>query len=319
MDAGDVLTGREPTIEIVRRALEERSSGTRRGVAIVGLEGVGKSSVASAAVRAGRWRRVRRIEFKAPPSVEDVIEQLGAITDAQLVVVDGLHWLLSARPEGLAPLRRFVDEVVADGGKRAWLVLAESLFWEYASSVAPLGEAFPSVVRLEPLGLEELRAAVMARHRLSGYGHSFERIGTESRIEGLVARGASRIRRPFDQYFHDLHLASGGVLRDALRLWLASIQGVQDDEIVHVGRVPESGFASLSRLPERELLWIFQIARQGWMDASTFASVFRIPEGEASARLSRLAHLGLLEEKDGRHRIVHHLRGTAVRVLRQRG
>lgn len=319
MDAGDVLTGREPTIERVRRALEESAPGTRRGVALIGLEGVGKSSVASAAVRSGRWRRVRRVEFTEPPTVEDVVEQLGAITDAQLVVVEGLHWLLSARPDGLSPLRRFVDEVVADGGKRAWLVVAESLFWEYAASVAPLEEAFPTQVHLEPLGLEELRAAVMARHRLSGYGHSFERIESESRIEGLVARGASRIRRPFDQYFHDLHLASGGVLRDALRLWLASIRGVQEDEIVHVGRVPESGFASLSRLPEEELLSVFQIARQGWMDAPTFASVFRIAEGEASARLAKLAHLGLLEEREGRHRIAHHLRGTAVRVLRHRG
>ena len=317
MDAGDVLTGREASIARVKKALEERD--TRRGVAVIGVEGVGRGSVASAAVRAGRWRRVRNVTFAGPATVEDVVEQLGTITDAQLVVVDGLHWLLSARPDGLAPLRRFVDEVVADRGKRAWLVVAESLFWEYASSVAPLSEAFPTVEQLEPLGLEELRAAVMARHRLSGYGHSFQRIGTESRIEGLVARSASRIRRPFDQYFHDLHLASGGVLRDALRLWLASIQGVQDDEIVHVGRVPESGFASLSRLPEQELLWLFQIARQGWMDAVTFSSVFRIPLGEASARLAKLAHLGLLEEVEGHHRITSHLRGTAVRVMQQRG
>ena len=108
-------------------------------------------------------------------------------------------------------------------------------------------------------------------------------------------------------------------MRDALRLWLASIQGVQDDEIVHVGRVPDSGFASLSRLPEEELLWMFQIARQGWMDATTFASVFRIPEGEANARLAKLVHLGLVVEHEGRYRIAPHLRGTTVRVMKHRG
>ncbi len=35
-----------------------------------------------------------------------------------------------------------------------------------------------------------------------------------------LGRLAARWRRPYDRYFEDLHRESGGLVRDALRLWL---------------------------------------------------------------------------------------------------
>ena len=319
MEAGDVLTGREEAISRARRALETKTKGGLRAVALVGLDGVGKASVSNAIVRGGRWKNVKRVTLTKPQTVESVEALLKETSDAQLVVLDGLFWMVSAKPGGFAPLRRFVDGLVADGGRRSWLVHAEALFWTYASTVAPLAEGFPEVVRLAPLTAEELTAAVMERHRLSGYGHAFDRLEGESKIEGLVARGASRIRRPFEQYFQDLHAATGGLVRDALRLWLASIRGIEGGDVVRVGHVPSSGYAALSRLPAETLLHLFQVARQGWMDADTLASLFRVAPAEARARLARLRHLGLLEEKDGVYRVALHLRGAVVRVVRDRG
>ena len=69
------------------------------------------------------------------------------------------------------------------------------------------------------------QAAVLARHGLSGYGLNFEPRTERTRLEELFARGASRIRRPYESFFRALHAASGGLVRDALRLWLASIDG----------------------------------------------------------------------------------------------
>ena len=108
-------------------------------------------------------------------------------------------------------------------------------------------------------------------------------------------------------------------MRDALRLWLASIRGIEGGDVVRVGHVPSSGYAALSRLPAETLLHLFQVARQGWMDADTLASLFRVAPAEARARLARLRHLGLLEEKDGVYRVALHLRGAVVRVVRDRG
>ncbi len=325
MEASDVLTGRE---EQIRRAREHlaptkqtaRDSGRRRAVAVVGLDGVGKASVISAIVRGGRWKSVKRFNLERPMTVADVDRLLEEAKHGSLIVIDGLYWMLAAEPGGFSPLRHFVDGVLADGDQRSWLVQAEEVFWRYASAVAPLAEAFPEVVQLEPLTTEELTAAVMERHRLSGYGHAFDRLEGESWLEGWLARSASRIRRPYEQYFKELHSATGGLVRDALRLWLTSIRGIEGDDIVHVGHVPSSGYTAVSRLPNEQLLLLFQVARQGWMNDAVLAHLFRSDRRTARAQLARLRHLGLLESHDGEiFRIALHLRGALARVIRKRG
>jgi len=317
MEAGDVLTGRDEEIRRAESVLSSEQRGRLRSVALVGVDGVGKAAVSSAIVRSRRWKNVRRVVFAGPVSVEDVDAIFQDAPEGQLVVVDGLHWMLSMAPGGFEPLRRFVKGIIEEGGRRRWLTHGAVLFWNFASTVAPLRDAFPEIIQLEPLSESELQAAVIARHRLSGFEHSFDR-GDGSPIEGFFARGASRIRRPYDQYFHELHDATGGLVRDALRLWLASIRDIRED-IVHVGPIPASAYTRVRRLPDDMLVNLYQIARQGWMDAAGQARLFRLDENTAQAQLSRLAHLGLLEEREGAFVIAVHLRGVLGRVFAERG
>tara|TARA_B100001750_G_scaffold235830_1_gene238870 strand:+ start:106 stop:4887 length:4782 start_codon:yes stop_codon:yes gene_type:complete len=324
MEASDVLTGREEQIrrarEFLAPAKETRGQGRRRAVAVVGLDGVGKASVTSAIIRGGRWKSVKRFSLDRPFTVADVNGLLEEARSASLVVVDGLFWMVAAKPGGFEPLRRFVDGVLADGDQRSWLVQAEDVFWRYASAVAPIADAFPEVVELKPLTIDELTAAVMERHRLSGYGHAFDRLEGESWLEAWLARSASKFRRPYEQYFKELHAATGGLVRDALRLWLTSIRGIEADDIVHVGHVPSSGYTAVSRLPTDQLMLLFQVARQGWMNDAVLAHLFRTDRRTARAQLARLHHLGLLESGDGLiFRVSLHLRGALARVIRERG
>lgn len=317
MEAGDVLTGRDEEIRRAEAVLSSEVRGRLRSVALVGVDGVGKAAVSSAIVRSRRWKNVKRVTFNAPVTVEDVDAIFQDAPEGQLVVVDGLHWMLSMAPGGFDPLRRFVKGIIEEGGRRRWLGHGAVLFWNFASTVAPLRDAFPELILLEPLNEAELQAAVIARHRLSGFEHSFDR-GDGSPIEGLFARSASRIRRPYDQYFHELHEATGGLVRDALRLWLASIRGIRDD-IVQVGPIPASPYARVRRLPDDILVNLYQIARQGWIDAAGQARLFRLDVNTAQAQLSRLAHLGLLDEREGSFVIAVHLRGVLGRVFAERG
>jgi Kef-type K+ transport system membrane component KefB len=317
MEAGDVLTGRDEEIRRAEAVLSSEVKGRLRSVALVGVDGVGKAAVSSAIVRSRRWKNVKRVVFTAPVSVEDVDAIFQDAPEGQLVVVDGLHWMLSMAPGGFDPLRRFVKGIIEEGGRRRWLAHGAVLFWNFASTVAPLRDAFPETIRLDPLSEPELQAAVIARHRLSGFEHSFDR-GDGSPIEGLFARSATRIRRPYDQYFHELHDATGGLVRDALRLWLASIRGIEDD-IVHVGPIPASPYARVRRLPDDILVNLYQIAREGWIDAAGQARLFRLDVNTAQAQLSRLAHLGLLDEREGTFVIAVHLRGVLGRIFAERG
>jgi hypothetical protein len=319
MEAVDVIGGYEEEIERASRALTAESKGSLRTVMLIGSDGVGKGALAGAIVRSRRWKNVRRVQISEPLGVDEVEALFAEKSEGQLVVVDGIQWLSSMKPAGFEPLRRFVEIVVKDAGKRAWLVNADVVFYAFASSIAKLEAAFPTRVKLRPLGPDELKAAILERQEMSGYAYVFDRNVGEGALARMIARGASRWRRPYDRYFEDLHRESGGLVRDALRLWLASIQKIEGSELVHLGVVPRSGFRALSRLPEKTQVVLHQIVRQGWMDAETMAFLFRIDQGAAHAELARLEHLGLLQRQGSLYRVAAHLRGALLRVLEERG
>ncbi len=321
VESADVLTGREQTIESARRILRGKTPGQMRSVALVGPDGVGKGALARAVVRTRAFKHVRHLSLDKPATVEDVDAWFSEGTTGQLFVVANFRYLLAMRAGGFAPLMRFIEGVVADRGRNAWLIHVDELVWSVATQAAPVAEAFPDVIEVPALGLRDLEAAVLARHGLSGYGLSFEHRAEGAGLDDLVVRAAAKIRRPYETYFRALHDASGGLVRDALALWLSSIDEVNDRaDYVHVGNLPTSVEPSLDALPEEVLLNLLQVARQGWMDADVQAHVYRVEHVAAEAQLARLTNMGLLErESGGAYAIPVHLRGPVGRVLRARG
>jgi Kef-type K+ transport system membrane component KefB len=321
LEAGDILTGRDQALARAMAVLDGRTAGQLRTVAIIGPDGVGKSAFVNAVVRARRWPKVRELKLDAPASVEQIQAFFDQPSEGHLVVVSGLHWMRSIRPGGFEPLRTFVARVVADGGKNAFLLRSDALVWAQSAQAAPLADAFPESLRLDPLDAESLAAAVLARHTVSGYGLVFNQgVAPESRLEELVLQATAPLSRPQETFFRALHAASGGLLRDALRLWLASVQEVDEaGDFVHLGPVPTPSIYALRHLGEQDVLTLYQVARQGWMDAGVLASLFRTDETTAEARLSALAHVGILERRRGVWRIAVHLRGSVYRLLRERG
>ncbi|HJL15755.1 MAG TPA: cation:proton antiporter [Sandaracinaceae bacterium LLY-WYZ-13_1] len=321
LEAGDILTGRDEALERTMALLEGPNDAPLRTVAVVGPDGVGKSAFLNAVTRAKRWPKVRELSLEEPATVEQVEALFDPGAEGHLVVVSGVHWLASMRPGGFGPLRTFVRKVIEDDGRNAFLIRADTLVWAQCTAAAPLAEAFPEVIRLDPLDEEALAAAVLARHTVSGYGLVFSHgAHPQSRLEELVLQATTPLSRPQQSFFRALHAASGGLLRDALRLWLASVEEVDEAaDFVHLGPVPSPGIYALRRLGDEEVLTLYQVARQGWMNAEVCASLFRIDETSAAARLGALAHVGILERRGAVYRLALHLRGSVSRLLEERG
>jgi Kef-type K+ transport system membrane component KefB len=317
-DALDLKSTREDEIHRARSVLATRSH--MRAVALIGAEGVGKGALTRAIVRSKSFRVVRRIVLSKPVDEAEVAGWFEERPADELTVVSGFHWLVSTQPGGFAPLRRLVEGVVADRGRTSWLVSADAVVWDFARRAASIEEAFGELVRVAPLDRHELEAVVLARHQLSGYRLDFEAPIADSAFEDFLVRGADRIRRPYDAYFRALRDSSGGLVREALHLWLASIDEIDERAgIVRVGAVPRSPQSALRRLPDDVLYALLQVARQGWIDARTFAYLYREDAHEAEARIARLERLGLLAADGDAFIVAPHLRGPAVRVLRERG
>lgn len=322
LEAGDLLTGREREVEEVRRVLTGEGAGRSRAVAVIGVGGVGQGAVLNTLLR-GLSDRVRVIRHTLEEPVTDpaqVDELLSRVSEDCLVVVEGLEYLFSLEPGGFAPLRRFVERVVADRGRNAWLISAERPVWAFADRVVALHDAFPERVTLNALDAEGLRRAILDRHNMSGYQLRFARPSGQSGLwlgRGTPARSQERYGA---HYFARLEAATGGILSDALRLWMASVVEVSEErnEIV-LGDVPRTPIKALRRLPEDVLMTLRQVSRQGRITARGHARQFRMEVPDSEAMLDRLRHWGLLERgAEGSYSFAPGLAGSLYRVLRER-
>lgn len=320
LEAGDLFVGRQDELSRARAVLASSRPGALRTTAVIGLRGVGKGAVIQALVRSLDATRVDRIDLRGPVTDEEVDAWFSG-PDGRIVVVDGFEWLFDGQPCGHDPLRRFVEGVVADHGRSRWVVEAEAHSWHLATRMAPVGDAFPEVVEIRPLNTEELADAILARHAMSGYRLHFEAeadIGWQ--VRHLLTRANSREDRRQQAWFATLHAATGGIIHDALQLWMTSVRRVDDEAgSVHIGPVPQPPLAALASLPEDVLLTLRQTLRQGWMTPDQHAVVFRTDHATAVSHLARLAHWGLMEEHEGFYFLSGHLAGAVHRVLRRRG
>jgi hypothetical protein len=319
LDAGDLIVGREHEVSAVKLALEE--GGRLRSAAVVGLRGSGTSAVAGAAARG--WRGpVRRLDLTEPVTEDEVRGWFDKTQDGTLTVLSGLRWLYEMKPGGLVPLRAFCEELVQSSEVSPWLITADVEVWRYASRAGSLAHAMGDVIELEPLSVEDLASAVLGRHQMSGYELTFE-AGEDLiwQFWNLVLRREEGEARRRTAWFHTLHEASGGVMHDALRLWMASIEEVDDKMgVVRVGVVPRPPVARINGLPMDALLTLVQVVRQGWISPDLHAALFRIDRGVSVAQLAALTHKGLLvRREDGRLEIARHLRNPVQRVLVGRG
>ena len=321
MEAGDLLTGRRTELDRARRILDGDLGGRLRAVALVGPAGVGKRALVSAIIRKVDTRDIQRITLSGPVTAGEVEAWFEEETRDRLVVVDGFAWMFSMSPDGMAPLRAFARGLVRDDGRNRWLVHAHTPVWRFANRVAELQDAFAEVIELEPLSPSSLAGAILARHGMSGYQLSF--VGDPGlgwQLRTLVRRDGGPTDREREAWFSALHAATGGLLNDALRLWMASIAQVDEQKgVVIIGDIPEGPLEALRSLPDDDLLTLRQVARQGVMSVETHAWLFRTSNVTSEAHLGHLAHLGLLVDDSHGYAVADHLQGPVSRVLVERG
>ena len=330
LEAGDLLTGREAEVARLRRVLLGETPGTSRAAAVISVGGMGKEAVVQSLMR-GLYDRTKVVRWDLTKPLDDPMELIAKVADARraaegagrtVIVVEGFEWLFSIRPGGFDLLRAFVDGVVSTSDRLGWLVSADRPVWSYANRVVPLQDAFPERIYLDTLGVTELRRAVMSRHAMSGYKITFRR-PTASLWWAVRERLSSdtQIRASYeDHYFRALHADSGGVLSDALRLWLASINSIDTArDVIAVGQIPHPPIRAIRRLPDDVLITLRQVARQGRLTAPNHALQFRVEPEVSSAYLARLSHWGLLYRDDlGAYRFQQDMAGPLYRVLHER-
>lgn len=252
-----LLAGRDDMLAAVERAWRRWTTDHRGALMVIPPAGAGVTSFLNiVALRLGAEapRAVRRILRERPRDEPALAGRLagwlglGDVLDSDMHDLDALgRQVLNARPDSLP--RLFILEGsehlhmrVAGGSKLFerllsftrhtsprifWVLSMASSAWQLAHRRSPACVGDIERIVLDELTADELRHAILARHRLSGLPLRYKepRTGRELLRRGAPGlRGSQRHQQLLESdYFQRLHRAALGSIRAALFYWLRSV------------------------------------------------------------------------------------------------
>ncbi|MEC7242712.1 MAG: cation:proton antiporter, partial [Myxococcota bacterium] len=279
LEARDLLRGKETEVQNLHEHLLGKRRSPSRAAAII-FDGATDGGALLHAITRGLGQELKVVRHCTKGSLldSDVDGILQSATGNCLVIVEDLRRLTRLHTEGLNPLRRLAEGILSDRGKNAWLVSCELSSWTYIQHHLSLDGVFPERLSIERLNPESMRRAILERHGMSGFGLQYEEI--EPSLLWKLGRKLQRKDAAFDasesQIFQILHQETAGVLRDALHLWVASIQHIQAGKDLLTIRKPQTmPMQALRALPLESLLSLRQAVRQGYLAANDHAIQFQ--------------------------------------------
>ncbi len=328
-----LLAGRDDALAAVEATWARRASGEARSLAVLASPGVGTTSFlnvvaarlskkapdgmrrefatrvraeARLAKRLAEWMGLEDARDLDSLAVQVLEAAPGSIPD--FVILEATEHLHLRAPGGGKLFERLLTFMSRTESKVFWIAAMTSSAWQLVERRAPAFVHRVERVAMEELSPEELRRAVLARHRLSGLPLRF----AESR-DGRVAlrRQARWLRSPEKRarlveadYFQRLHRVSGGSPRLALFHWLrsADFATAEGNLLVHPLSPLDSGIGTLDRTQGFTLKAILD---HGTLTVDEHCEVARMSEPESLHILRALEEDRVIEKVRGalRYRI----------------
>lgn len=340
-----LLAGREDALAAVA-ATCERWRGERYGsMMVVARPGVGVTSFLNIAAQSlggalpsGISEVVReRCREEAPlaallsewlgvaaaPDLDELAATVLAAADESLprfVILEGMEQLqLRVAGEGHL-FERTVDFTVRTSSRIFWVLSMTASAWQLACKRSSSSISDLEQVRLGELSVDELRRAILERHRLSGIPLLYHKPSTGRQA---VLRRLRTLREPEwnrrqveSDYFRRLHRASMGSMRAALLNWLrsADFRTVEGSLLVRPVVAPTvslDGLDTLQRFALKALL------DHGTLTIAEYREIARLTEPDARHRFRALQEFGLIEPVPEGEGVGDGARGTGMRVREQ--
>lgn len=286
-------------------AMSSWERGDVESIALVGLRGVGKSSIfkqlqtrlgsdyPSVKVRVGQ--RIcdesglaallsQGLNLPAGDSLAELEARVCARQDRLVVYVEGGERLFLRHPAGLDGIRALMSFIRATDERILWIVSFEQAAFDFLQRVLALSESFTTVVPARNLTRADLEQFILLRHDISGVALSYRDIGG-NRTDSAAATA----------YFDQLHRVTDGYPPLAVYLWLSSLSPSADGRDLVVSLAQPLPDALLSPLDGLRCAALASILLHGGLTLDEFAQVLRVPRGDAAALLGQLRHAHLVE------------------------
>jgi hypothetical protein len=325
------LQGRELELETLQQARETWDRGRPISLLVVGTRGSGKTSLINCILKQSFGDlTVLRAEFNERILTREALHAFLARL-AGLDNPDGLEaWLSIGRRVIVLEetertflrevgqyeaIRGLMQLVSATSRHTLWILAINWSAFHLLRAAVGLDSVFSHRLRIGVSSPSVLRDAIMARHYYSGLRIEYPPPIQQRRLAHEARRALGRGTDPESVFFETLAVASGGIFRAAIDIWLGQVDQIQAGVLaLKPFHLPDLT-PVIEDLQPDNLFTLIAIAQHGSLTVDELARVFQLSRPECRARLDELVAREILEP-DPAHP-GHRIRPEAMRLVYQ--
>jgi hypothetical protein len=325
------LVGRETELTAIAEARLFWQSGRGGAVLLVGERGSGKTSLINCAQRQSlSGVEVVRAEFPERVTTEfgmraflaklidstdpDQLEQELA-SRRRVIILEELERTFLRTVGGFAAIRALQRMVAATCTSTMWILSLNAMGFRLLDAALSFSSVFSHRINAGTASTQDLRFAVLQRHRLSGLRLQFAAPrAPESRYRALVEK-LDGGPDPEEAFFEQLSAESGGVYRTAFDLWLGHIDSVDAGAVRMKALTPPEIAPVVQDLDQQTLFTLASVLQHGSLLPEEMSAVFGIAAYECRARIDNLCAREILEPEP--QRPGYRVRPQAARLVRE--
>lgn len=169
--------------------------------------------------------------FKEAEDKSELIEKINNRRKRSVIIVENLHNAYIRNIHGFHALDSFMEIMSATREKMFWVVSTSRYSWEFFVKKSGADQYFSYIAEVDTLNEDQLRKAILSRHKSTGYSLIFEPSQSvkNSRVYRKLMRNEEEAQDYLrDDFFTRLANISEGNLSIAIIFWLQSIKEFDD-------------------------------------------------------------------------------------------
>ena len=195
---------------------------------------------------------------------------------------------------GFAALRLLFELISRTHQSVFWLCACTQYAWDFLDKTVRISDYFEYIVPLGQVNRDQLREAILKRHRVSGYSIQYAgTVADRSRKKFLKMSGEQQQQYLEDAYFEDLTQLTAGNYSIAQLYWLRSTQQVLNDTIT-IGSLQVMDFSFTRSIPLSQMLILHALLLHDGLSEAHFQEM----NEQKNSRTPVSTHLGLRQLRD---------------------
>lgn len=297
----EYLINRETEIAKAAEVIDNYRNGYKGGLLILGEPHSGKSTLSisiankyfdkknifqitppdSGSISLEEFEKQFQFTFKQSENIETI---LTSVPSESVIIFNDLELWWERSQQGFEVINK-IEELIKSFSDTYFFIVNSGLqAFQFINKIHPIENIFISAIHCEPFDAEEIKEAILLRHRSSGFKFELDK-QNEDQISNL------RLANLFNTHFD----ISNGNIGLAILNWIGNIQKVKQNNII-ISKPEEVKDYFLNSLHSDWFLLLQQFVLHKQLHYSRIARILGMEESKALQSISDLKRSGLVVE-----------------------